>query len=67
MIISDTMLRSLALPQPRTMIDNHKRMCGCAICNTSKYFQVSLNALQRKQLKTMKDKADNSRGKEKMN
>ena len=36
-VISDTMLRSLAPPQLRTMIDNHKMMCGCAICNTSKY------------------------------
>ena len=40
-------------------------MCGCAICNTSKYFQESLNAWRRKQLKIMKDKADNSRGWEK--
>ena len=38
-IISDTMLRSLAPPQLRTMIDNHKMMFGCAICNTSKYMQ----------------------------
>ena len=30
-IISDTMLRSLAPPQLRTMTDNHKIMCGCAI------------------------------------
>ena len=37
-------------------------MCGCAICNTSKCFQESLNAWRRKQLKPMKDKADNSRG-----
>ena len=42
-IISDTMLRSLAPPQLRTMIDNHKMMCGCAVCNTSKYFQEWLN------------------------
>ena len=40
-------------------------MCGCAICNTSKYFQESLNAWQRKQLKIMKNKADNSSGREK--
>ena len=61
-IISDTMLRSLAPPQLCPMIDHHKIMCGCAICNTSKYFQESLNAWRRKQLKIMKDKADNSRG-----
>ena len=36
-IISDTMLRSLAPPQLRPMTDNYKMMCGCAICNTSKY------------------------------
>ena len=36
-IISDTMLRSLATPQLRPMTDNHKMMCGCDICNTSKY------------------------------
>ena len=58
-IIFDTMLRSLAPPQLRPMIDNHKMICGCAIYNTSKYMQESLNAWQRKQLKTMKDKADN--------
>ena len=39
MIISDTVLRSLAPPHLRPMIDNHKMMCGCAICNTSKYMQ----------------------------
>ena len=43
-IISDTMLRSLAPPQLRPITDHHKMMCGCAICNTSKYFQESLNA-----------------------
>ena len=61
-IISDTMLRSLAPPQLRPMTDNHKMMCGCAICNTSKYIQEYLNAWRQKQLKIMKDKADNSRG-----
>ena len=61
-IISDTMLRSLAPPQLRPMTDNHKMMCGCAICNNSKYIQESLNAWRRKQLKIMKDKADNSCG-----
>ena len=61
-IISDTMLRSLAPPQLRPMIDNQKKMCGCAVCNTSKYMQESLNAWQRKQLKIIKDKAENSRG-----
>ena len=34
----------------------------CAICSTSKYMQESLNAWSRKQLKIMKDKADNSYG-----
>ena len=43
-IISDTMLRSLAPPQLNPITDNHKMMCGCAICNTSKYMQESLNA-----------------------
>ena len=38
-IISDTMLRSLSTPQLRPMTDHQKMMCGCAICNTSKYFQ----------------------------
>ena len=32
-IISDTML-SYAPPQLRPIKDNHKMMCGCAICNT---------------------------------
>ena len=44
------------------MTDNHKMMCGCAICNTSKYMQESLNAWRRKQLIIMNDKAENSRG-----
>ena len=64
-IISDTMLRSLAAPQLRTITDNHKMMDGCAICNTSKYFKELLNVWRRKQLKIMKDKADNLRGREK--
>ena len=38
-IISDTMLFSLAPPQIRPMTDHHKNMCGCTICNTSEYFQ----------------------------
>ena len=61
-IISDTMLCSFGPPQLRPMTDNHKMMWVCAICNTSKYMQESLNAWRRKQLKIMKDKAENSRG-----
>ena len=38
-IISDTMLCSLVPPQLRPMTDNQKIMCGCVICNTSKYMQ----------------------------
>ena len=41
-IISDTMIRFLAPPQLHPMIDNHKMMCGCDICNTSKYIQVQM-------------------------
>ena len=48
--------------QLRLMIDNHRMVWGCAICNTSKYFQESLNTWRRKQLKIMKDKSDHSRG-----
>ena len=66
-IISDTMLRYLAPPQLLPITDNHKMMCVCAICNTSKYFKELLNACRRKQLIIMKDKSDNSRGREKMN
>ena len=62
LIISDTMLCYLAPPQLRPITYNHKIMCSCAICNTSKYMQESLNAWRRKQLKFMKDKAENSRG-----
>ena len=61
-IISDIMLHSLAPPQLLPTIDHHKMMCGCAICNASKYFQESLNAWRQKQLQNMKDKADNSCG-----
>ena len=48
LIISDTILRSLAPPQLIPMIDIHEILCGCAICNTSNYFQESLNAWRRK-------------------
>ena len=61
-IISEKMLRSLAPTQLRPMADNHKMMCGCAIFNTLKYMQESLNAWRRKQLKIMKEKSYNSRG-----
>ena len=37
-------------------------ICGCAICNNSNYMQESLNTWRRKQLKIMKEKAENSRG-----
>ena len=40
-------------------------MCGCDICNNSKYMQESLNAWRREKLKIMKDKAENSRGRKK--
>ena len=59
------MLRSLSPPQLHTMTNNDKMMCGCAICNTSKDIQEPLKAMRWKQLKIMKDKADNSRGREK--
>ena len=39
MIISDTMLHSLAPPQLCLMTYHHKMMYDCAICNNSKYFQ----------------------------
>ena len=61
-IFSDTMLCSLATPQLRPMTDNQKMMCSCAIFNISKHMQESLNAWRLKQLKIMKEKADNSRG-----
>ena len=51
-INSDTMLCSLAPTQLRPMTDNHKTMCGCAICNTSKYMQEYLNSWRRKLLKS---------------
>ena len=66
-IISYTMLHSLAPNQLCPMIDHHKIICGCAICNTSKYFQESLNAWRQKQLKSVKDIADNSRGNKRIN
>ena len=61
------MLHYLAPLKLRPMTDNHKMMCGCAICNTSKYMQEPLNAWRRKQLKSMKYKAENSRGRKKVN
>ena len=64
-IISNTMLCSLSPPQLRSMTYHQKMMCGCAICNSSNYFQESLNSWRQKQIKIMKDKADNSRGRKK--
>ena len=61
-IISETMLRSLTPPKLRPITDHQKMMCGCAICNTSKYFQESLNAWWRKQLTIMRYETDNSCG-----
>ena len=61
-IFSDTMIPSLAPLQLRPMEDHHKMICGCAICNNSKYFQEWLNVWKRKTLKIMKDKSDNSHG-----
>ena len=66
-IISDTTLLYLSTYQLRPMTDNIKIMCGCDICNTSNYFQESLNAWRRKKLKILKDKADNSCGRKNMN
>ena len=59
-IISDTMLCSLAPRQIRPMTYHHKMRCVCTLCNTSNYFQESLNAWRWKQLKIIKDKADYS-------
>ena len=66
-IISYMMLSSLAPPQLHSITDHQKMMCVCAICNTSKYSQESLNAWRQKQFKIMKDKADNSCGRGKIN
>ena len=46
-IITDTMLCYLAPPQLRPMADSQKMMCDCAISNTFKYMQESLNAWTR--------------------
>ena len=64
-IISDTLLRYLSPTILHSMTDHHKIMCGFAICNTSKYYQESLDTCRRKHLKIMKDKADNSCGRKK--
>ena len=64
-IISDTIICSLAPSQLIPITYHHKMIYGCAICKTSKYFQESLNARRRKQLKIIKDNADNSRGSKK--
>ena len=59
------MIHSLEPPQLYTMAYHHKMMCGCDICKSSNYFQELLNVWRQKQLKIIKDKADNSRGREK--
>ena len=51
LVINDTVICYLAPSQLRPMIDHHKMMCGCFICNDSKYFQELLNAWRWKQLK----------------
>ena len=61
-IIIYTMLRYLAPLQLLPIIDIQRIMYDC---NTSKYFQELLNLWRRKQLKIMKDKADNICGREK--
>ena len=61
-ISSYTMFCYLAIPQLRPMKNHHKVMCGCAISNTSKYFQEWFNVWRRKQLKIIKYKTDNSSG-----
>ena len=38
-VIIYAMIFYVASPQQRPMTNHHKMMCGCAICNTSKYFQ----------------------------
>ena len=38
-IISDTMLHYLAPPQLLPKKNNHKVMCGCVICDATKYMQ----------------------------
>ena len=45
-IISDKILCSLAPTQLLPMTYHQKMVCDCAICNTSNYFQESLNALR---------------------
>ena len=50
-IISDTMLRSLAPLQLRPMTDNQKMMCGCDICNTSKYMEESFKCIAAETIK----------------
>eukprot|EP00978_Attheya_sp_CCMP212_P018583 scaffold51031_cov63-Attheya_sp.AAC.3 len=60
-IISDTMLCSLVPPRLRPVTDHHKIMCGCTICNTSKYLQTSLNAWRRKHMKYIEVQANASR------
>eukprot|EP00978_Attheya_sp_CCMP212_P013623 scaffold34204_cov39-Attheya_sp.AAC.6 len=64
-IISDTMMRSLVPPELRPMTDRHKIMCGCTICNTSKYLQTSLNAWRCKHMKHMEVQANASRSRAK--
>ena len=50
-IISDTNIRSLAPPQLCPMEYHHRMMCGCAICNTLKYFKELLYAWRREKKK----------------
>ena len=56
------MLRYLASPQLRLMTDHQKNDVWLCHLQHFKYFQESLNSWRRKQLKTMKDKSDNSQG-----
>ena len=58
-IISEKYICAFAPPSLTPMTDDHKMMCGCAICKNSKYFQELLNVWQKKKLKIIKDKAYN--------
>jgi hypothetical protein len=49
-LISDTMLRSLLLPESKLVTKRHKQMCRCDVCLTMQSHQSTVNAFQSLQI-----------------
>ena len=59
-IISDSTLRSLLLPQLKQMSARYKIMCGCECCIYDQSIHSSLLSWRDRYLKNMKDQSQNA-------